>query len=172
MGAVAMVGREREQGDAGLSCSRLNRIVTWNKQHCRICICWHNARMWNIVVPKHTPHSECAIGAQDESGFGSSGGWLKQKWTRGGLSWQYSMAWKEGGPSKIGLRPHIHYSALCFKSVDKRENKSIYMCAVFNTESASGRCFAIDAIHRMPTEKDQATCNYGTRKANNINNFW
>ena len=39
------------------------------------------------------------------------------------------------------------------------------MCAVFNNESASGRCFAIDAMHRMPTEKGQATRNYGTRKA-------
>ena len=78
MSAVAMVGREREQGDAGLSCSRLNRIIICQKHET------HNIaesvsaettlECGTIVVPKHTSHSECAIGAQDESGFGSSGG--------------------------------------------------------------------------------------------------
>ena len=78
MSAVAMVGKEREQGDAGLACSRLNRNIACRKHRT------HNIaesvaadtmlECGTIVVPKQTPHSECAIGAQDESGFGLWGG--------------------------------------------------------------------------------------------------
>ena len=78
MGAVAMVGREREQGDTGLSCSRLNRIIACQKHRtdnmAESVSAETTLECGTFVVPKHTPHSECAIGAQDESGFGSSGG--------------------------------------------------------------------------------------------------
>ena len=78
MSAVAMVGRKREQGDAGLSCSRLKRHITCQKHRTNNIAESVSAETMlecgTFVAPKHTPHSECAIGAQDESGFGSSGG--------------------------------------------------------------------------------------------------
>ena len=78
MSAVAMVCKEREQGDAGLSCSRLNRVIACQKHEtdnmAESVSAGTMLECGTIVVPKHTPHSECAIGAQDESGFGSSGG--------------------------------------------------------------------------------------------------
>ena len=78
MSAVAMAGREREQGDTGLSCTRLGRVIAGQKHKTdNIAESVSAVTMLEcgtFVVPKHTPHSECAIGAQRESGFGSSGG--------------------------------------------------------------------------------------------------
>ena len=78
MSAVAMVGRKRKQGDAGLSCPRLKRLIAYQKHRtdniAESVSAETTLECGTIVVPKHTPHSECAIGAQDESGFGSSGG--------------------------------------------------------------------------------------------------
>ena len=77
MSAVAMVGGKRKQGDAGLSCSRLNRIIACQKHRTNNMAESVSAETMlecsTFVVPKHTPNSECAIGAQDESGVGSSG---------------------------------------------------------------------------------------------------
>ena len=77
MSAVAMVGRERAGRhrsflltlEPSYSCQKHrtdNIAESVSAETTLDCV--------TFVVPKHTPHSECAIGAQDESGFGSSGG--------------------------------------------------------------------------------------------------